>query len=284
MRKYIILFLVFIPWRAVSQREPDFIHIFKDNKYLIANPLSLKNAKTIDTTVFSVRFIFAYQQDTSYRYSWTEEPVTLQVGRRYSKFTPDILSKIDRKYTKYGGEQFYHNANYPALWTSYYDIRKQRMHSVHRVPFTNKYVIAYQEPAPEIEWEISHQCENILGYVCRQASALFRGRAWTVWFTTEIPLNVYVWNLGGLPGLILKAETPGFRFMCQSINTDPEPIIRPIVACRSMTREKWRAFEKNYHESPYTYFNQDGKSAFYDGMVELTSNNWTIPYNPIELE
>lgn len=38
------------------------------------------------------------------------------------------------------------------------------------------------------------------------ATAKFRGRKYKVWFTTEIPSNLFPWKLKGLPGAILKFE------------------------------------------------------------------------------
>lgn len=63
------------------------------------------------------------------------------------------------------------------------------------------------ENLPDLEWEIHHQSKDtIMGFVCTKATSnVFRGRSYTAWFTTEIPVPFGPWKLQGLPGLILEA-------------------------------------------------------------------------------
>lgn len=63
----------------------------------------------------------------------------------------------------------------------------------------------YVEPLSEMQWHVGDSVKTILGYECIVAETDFRGRHWTVWFTTEIPVQDGPWKLCGLPGLILEA-------------------------------------------------------------------------------
>lgn len=62
-----------------------------------------------------------------------------------------------------------------------------------------------KEDIPKIEWQILNEKKNIGNFKCIKATGFFRGRKYTAWFTTSIPLSYGPWKLQGLPGLILEA-------------------------------------------------------------------------------
>ena len=80
----------------------------------------------------------------------------------------------------------------------------------------------YTEEVTPIEWQLSQEQEVILGYNCQKATGTFRGREWQVWFTYDIPYNYGPWKLGGLPGLILKAEDSSGSFVWEAVS-----LVRP---------------------------------------------------------
>lgn len=62
-----------------------------------------------------------------------------------------------------------------------------------------------EEPTAVPEWQLADDTCTILGYHCAKATADFKGRHWTAWYSEDIPLDYGPWKLIGLPGLILKA-------------------------------------------------------------------------------
>jgi len=68
--------------------------------------------------------------------------------------------------------------------------------------------ILVQDSIINIYWDIDTSSTNepLLGYKCNKATGRFRGRNYTVWFTTEIPVKFGPWKLHGLPGLVLKVK------------------------------------------------------------------------------
>lgn len=79
--------------------------------------------------------------------------------------------------------------------------------------------LKYEEPLPEIAWQLADSSKTISGYECRQAQGTLYGRTWTVWYAIELPLNYGPYLLRGLPGLILDAaDSEGcFHFMLAGI-------------------------------------------------------------------
>lgn len=55
-------------------------------------------------------------------------------------------------------------------------------------------------------WEMTDDEQTIAGYKCQSAKINYGGRTWTAWYTEELPFPAGPWKLGGLPGLILRAE------------------------------------------------------------------------------
>ncbi|MBR3291098.1 MAG: GLPGLI family protein [Bacteroidales bacterium] len=55
-------------------------------------------------------------------------------------------------------------------------------------------------------WQLTDEEQEISGYTCRKATALYLGREWTAWFTEDVPSQAGPWLLWGLPGLIVEAR------------------------------------------------------------------------------
>ena len=86
--------------------------------------------------------------------------------------------------------------------TYFFDFLNNEL-TVREIVFIRPYL--YQEPIPRIKWQISNEQKEIGKFTCIRADGEFRGRKYTAWFTTEIPVPLGPWKLNGLPGLILEA-------------------------------------------------------------------------------
>ena len=117
----------------------------------------------------------------------------------------------------------------PRVGTTYDYLYKN--YPAGRVTTTNEQfhvACRYDESTPLISWVVADSVRTILGHLCRMATADFRGRRWTAWFATDIPVSDGPWKLGGLPGLILEAYDKGHQYTFTAVGLErvkEEPIV-----------------------------------------------------------
>lgn len=75
-----------------------------------------------------------------------------------------------------------------------------------------------------LQWVHEKGAKTILGYDCVKASAYFRGRHWTVWYTYHIPYTAGPWKLRGLPGLILEAFDDRGEYSYEAVSIAKEKL------------------------------------------------------------
>jgi len=75
----------------------------------------------------------------------------------------------------------------------------------HQSIHQGEHVLLTKEEGNKIDWKIIEEFKNISEFKCQKAIGFFRGREYTAWFTSEIPLPFGPWKLHGAPGLILEA-------------------------------------------------------------------------------
>lgn len=64
--------------------------------------------------------------------------------------------------------------------------------------------VQHEDNFGKLNWHLEDGIDTIASYACQKATITFRGRNYTAWFTTEIPISEGPWKLSGLPGLITK--------------------------------------------------------------------------------
>jgi hypothetical protein len=75
------------------------------------------------------------------------------------------------------------------------------------------------EKFPRMDWQIKNETKKIEDYVCNKATTFFRGRNYTAWYSTDIPIKLGPWKFNGLPGAILQIydETGSFSWSITKI-------------------------------------------------------------------
>ena len=79
--------------------------------------------------------------------------------------------------------------------------------------------------------------------VRRLATSDFRGRHWTAWFATDIPVSDGPWKLGGLPGLILEAYDKGHQYTFTAVGLE-RVAEEPIVFTRRGGKNGYRTVDR----------------------------------------
>lgn len=93
---------------------------------------------------------------------------------------------------------------YHGLRVNLLNTVKDSLFSLIGMPNINKLLYVKEETA-QIKWSIKDSTKYVGNYKVRKATAAFRGRHYTAWFTPKIPVPYGPWKLHGLPGLILQA-------------------------------------------------------------------------------
>lgn len=146
-----------------------------------------------------------------------------------------------------------------------------------------------EEPEEIPRWTLTQDTMTVLGYQCIRATADYKGRKWTAWFTPDIPLSEGPWKLCGLPGLILKAEdTEGhYRFTANGIEQVhvQAPILYGGANYEPVNRKQYAKVHERFATDPVGFITStmpNVKITIRDEHGNLASNPKNTPYNPIE--
>lgn len=81
-------------------------------------------------------------------------------------------------------------------------------------------LVYVQEPRPQHDWQLNDGTKEVAGLTCKSATTVFRGRTYTCWYTSEIPLPFGPWKLAGLPGLILEAASEDGAYKVTAVSIE----------------------------------------------------------------
>lgn len=178
----------------------------------------------------------------------------------------------------------------------YRDLNKQVLVDYNQIPrvwMTDESFFRYDEKLPYMDWTLSGESKEILGYDCFEAHTEFRGRSWTVWFTPEVSVDCGLWKFNGLPGLIMQAYDAKREYVFDIVGLaeSDEAIVMYPKKESKITRADYRKMEKNAYDDPILFGRgADGYMLFIVDERDLTGRevfspgHFCYPYNPIELE
>lgn len=131
----------------------------------------------------------------------------------------------------------------------------------------------YEVPMDDLVWEPGDSTAVILDYECQNATATYHGRRWTAWFAIDIPVSEGPWQLCGLPGLILQAETDGgeYRFTATGVYECNETIkdMPGNPDAEKISRIEYLKTKDDYTRNPSKAFGITSAALpFYHDLIE----------------
>ena len=175
----------------------------------------------------------------------------------------------------------------------YRDLKTGNLINYGLIPEIRNTMFRYDERLPNMNWELTSETEEVQGYVCQKAVTDYAGRKWSVWFSSEVPVDCGLWKFNGLPGLIMKAvdSKEEYIFNLTYMELRQEDIVIYPKIEKVVSREQYRKSEKSAHDDPIMvakgadgYFLIISEERNLTGREVFTSGHYLYPYNPLELE
>ncbi|WP_407508988.1 GLPGLI family protein [Elizabethkingia anophelis] len=215
----------------------------------------------------------------------TEVICVLQLGKDYSKFSDlnklrrdSLMEKLSHK-VKINADDMNKMLRLRNHWENVLVKNIPEQKNIHQEDMAEDF--QYEEKQPVFEWKIENDTKDILGYNCRKAITQYRGRKYTAWYATDIPINNGPYVFQGLPGLIMEIEDQKQHYHFIAIAMDKkasEIYLRNEDKIFHVDRKRFRKVQKSYHDNP---------GFFYSGAYDKDGTSVKLkakPYNPIELE
>lgn len=251
---------------------------------------------TIDHKVLTVQYEMDALTDLSKPDARMQETLRLDIGRQVSRFysytafvadsvlsadlangaSSELIAQHANQYHSQWSEQTF--KNYPAGRVTTLD---ELAGDISR--------LRCEEPAEKPRWTLTQDTLTLLGYRCTRATTQFKGRQWSAWYTTDIPVSEGPWKLCGLPGLILKAEDDEghYRFTADGLEQSrgTEPILFGGKDYQPVDRKQYAKMHKRFAADPVGFITgimPNVKITVQDKHGNKTKNPKDTPYNPIE--
>ncbi len=268
-----IIFLMFV-----------FYHTIPATAQFNAFPNEINHFVVLDSSGFVIKYSLDFILNPLKPEEIDRDIIILEIGHHISKSYSYGLYKQDSIATACI------NCDHPILQTSvpaieiFKNFPAGKNTVVHRSPSVGP-VFLYEDEI-KIQWEIKLERKRIAGYGCQRAVAVFRGRTWEAWFTSQIPISDGPWKFHGLPGLIMEVadDQNHYRFTCIGLSRKPVPIKHWKWKYERTSKEKANSFMIKYAAKPVEVMDQMGVIYYMPGLTKAESLKVSFPYNPLELD
>ncbi len=221
-----------------------------------ANSVSATEHKEIAKGVIEFMYDYRFLRDTTDITSESTDRMILQVGYGISKFSSYRTMQIDSLIRVSTADQVQANPERyigGTSWSVYKNYPTGKFTTTDKIA-TDWFLV--EELIPELQWTLTDDTKEILGYKCKSAKCSFRGREYSAYYTDEIPVADGPWKFGGLPGFIMEVcdADNHYSFTCVGINSKADrTITMPEVSYNKTSRVKFYQTKYRYDTNPLSY-------------------------------
>ena len=206
---------------------------------LIITSIVFSQEKVLDNAYLKCQYEYTLQSDTLSGKT-RDDLLILQIGENISKCYSHYSNQIDSIDALPNGDNIigkmidnamksgeFFKGNYPHKRMKTYVYKNYPQGNITVTDGLSMQDYIYEDELNAQQWEINDSTKTILDYQCQMAICDFRGRGWTAWFTTDIPVSDGHWKFGGLPGLRMEAYDKRDQYVFTIVGVqkmDAEPI------------------------------------------------------------
>lgn len=287
MIKRLFLFLIF--QALFLGASVSFAQEIKDPASLTAI-VSMPNNDIYETARYRVYYQYLKRDcpDCEQKEGYT----ILNLGDRYGNFLDYSAYRIDSLYRDAAEKQL----TYTEILGTIMMIGKSKVFDEHILfdylensVTTQKNIgldyYQFEETLPIIDWNFAEGDSIISGFVCKKATASFRGRDYVAWYAEDLPLTFGPYKFTGLPGLIFTLyDTNGdhiFTIVGLEVEKYKDPIfLKEKRLYQTTTRKEAWVMLKNFKADPVRGLQNSRIRIKDEDMAKIKPH----PFNPIELD
>lgn len=229
---------------------------------------------------FKGKILYLHVRNTYYdksKFSATHSKYELFFSKEYSYFNNFAYADSVKSTANVGGSSFEMKVDTEEILVNTQTNELTYRYNCRSVFPVSVFVV---EPKPIIEWQIHQEIKKIGKFSCLKATAEFRGRKWTAWYTPEIPVNHGPWKLQGLPGLILQAhdELNEVQFLFTSIEIPFD--VNKSLSCKE---EGTQVSFEDYKQNPDGFWTKAAEAELSERLKTQVKITKQAVNSPIEL-
>jgi len=211
------------------------LSLFAQKEYSTNYEIEYKVEYSIDSTDLEDKSI-----ESTYLYTNSEESVFMSYPKAFEKeIKADLLHQLKTKNQLNIPKEA--SSNFKKVF--YKNLSSGKVLTVESIATKNYF---FQEDKLPLEWEISTETKEILGYQAQKAKTNFAGRNFTAWFTLEIPISDGPYLFSGLPGLIIELydEEKHYSFSLKNIDKLKEERVFKFPKAEEITKTEFLKLQK----------------------------------------